>query len=113
MQDGYLSGIVLPEWVYGVSNDEAQDETMAVVAHPITFVDAVRQQDTVRTAFSLMERLRRDHLPVTDLREKLVGVITREQIAQRLLNGAPMSILKDTHSDASRAATASAGRLVA
>jgi signal-transduction protein with cAMP-binding, CBS, and nucleotidyltransferase domain len=110
MQDGSLNGIVLPEWFYSVSNDEARDQTMAVVAHPITFVDAVRQQDTVLTAFSLMERLRRDHLPVTDLREKLVGVITREQIAQRLLNGAPMGISKDAHLNA---AAAGAGRLAA
>ena len=113
MQDGYLSGIVLPEWVYDVSNDEARHQTMAVVAHPITFVDAVRQEDTVLTAFGLMERLRRDHLPVTDLREKFVGVITREQIAQRLLNGAALGSSKDTHLQTSGAATARAGRLAA
>jgi hypothetical protein len=113
MQDGYLSGIVLPEWAYGVSNDEARHQTMAVAAHPISFVDALRKQDSALTAFSLMERLRRDYLPVTDLREKLVGVITREQIARRLSCGATLGSSEDTHVQASRTATDRAGRLAA
>jgi CBS domain-containing protein len=86
---------------------------MAIVAHPITFVDAVHQQDTVLTAFNLMGRLRRDHLPVVDLREKLVGVITRKQIAQRLLGGPPAGSTKDTHLQARPTESAGVGRLAA
>jgi CBS domain-containing protein len=104
MQDGYKSGIVLPEWVYPVSIDEARNQTMAVIEHPITFVEAVRQQDTLLTAFNLMERRRRDHLPVVDFREKLVGVITREQISKRLLSASALG-----HIPSSRAVAAPAG----
>jgi hypothetical protein len=111
MQDGYLGGIVLPEEIHDVSNDGSQ--TMAVVAHPITFVDAVQQQDTVLTAFSLMQRLRRDHLPVVDLHENVVGVITREQIARRLLAEAPAGSSRDTHLQASPVARAGVGQLAA
>jgi hypothetical protein len=84
MQDGYLSGIVLPEWICSVSNGEARRQTMAVVAHPVTLSDAIRQRDTVLDAFTLMERLRRNQLSVKDERDQLVGVITREQIANVL-----------------------------
>jgi signal-transduction protein with cAMP-binding, CBS, and nucleotidyltransferase domain len=87
MQDGYPSGIVLPDYICSVSNDEARRQTMAVMAHPITFSDAIRQRDTALDAFNLMERLRRDQLPVKDEREQLVGVITRKQIANVMPDG--------------------------
>jgi hypothetical protein len=87
MQDGSLSGIVLPESVYGVSSVQAAYQTMAVAAEPITFIGAVRRHDTVLVAFSLTERLRRNFLPVMDVGEKLVGVITRAQIADLLQHG--------------------------
>lgn len=96
MQDGYLSGIVLPEWIYGVSNDEARCLSMAHVAQPIQYLDAVRQHDSASVAFDLMELLGRHHLPVTDVRENLIGVITGEQIAGFLRDGAALGRSKDT-----------------
>ena len=108
-----MSGIVLPESVYGVSNDEARYQTMAVAAQPITFIDAVRRHDTVLAAFSRMELLERNLLPVTDLREKLVGVIARYLITELLLHGSAPSCSKNAPAVARRATGAVTGRLAA
>jgi hypothetical protein len=53
---------------------------MEEISRPIDYVHAVPRDANVLQAFSQMRSLGRDHLSVIDLRETLVGVITREQI---------------------------------
>jgi Mg/Co/Ni transporter MgtE len=80
-QDGYLSGIVLPEWLDEIPDKKIRYVPMSTVARPISWVNAVRKSDTALTALKHMDLLRSNYLAVTDLNENLVGVITRENIA--------------------------------
>jgi len=95
-ENGYLTGVALSEWIWGASNDEARYRRMEEISRPIEYVDAVRQDDTALAAFSRMKLLRRNHLSVTDARETLVGVITREQIADFLHGSAASQVARDT-----------------
>jgi CBS-domain-containing membrane protein len=95
-QNGYMSGIVLPEWLNQVSKDEARHLSVALIARPITYSNAMRKHDTALAAFRSMELLRRNYLPVLDLRDRLVGVITRERLAKFSRNPAGLTRLQDT-----------------
>ena len=93
MQGRHPSGIVLPETVQGVSNDDARYVTMAHLEEPINFLNSVHQQDTMLDAVSLMERLARPYLQVTDSGETLVGVVTRDQMMGFLAGGSDSEIV--------------------
>lgn len=93
-QDGYLSGIALPEWLNQVPDEEARYVSMALIAHPISYSNSVRRHDTALEAFRRMDLLQWNYLPVTDVNKNLVGVITREQIAQFLRKSAELLRLK-------------------
>jgi signal-transduction protein with cAMP-binding, CBS, and nucleotidyltransferase domain len=90
-QDGYLSGIAMPDDVYQVSSEDARSLSIGQLARPISHVNAVRTQDTLLDAFSRLESSRIEHVPVFDERGTLAGVITRRHIADCLQNGAEAS----------------------
>jgi len=95
-ENGYLTGVALPEWIWEASNDDARYRRMEEISRPIEYVHAVRQDDAALVAFSRMESLRLNHLSVTDARETLVGVVTREQIADFLHGSAARQGARDT-----------------
>jgi hypothetical protein len=105
MQDGYESGILLPEQLHAVSEDEAHHLTVAIVASPISYVDSIRGDDSLLTALMGLERSRRDHVVVLDWRERIAGVVTRNEIAS-ITNGQTVEAMSDVPSEYSRAKAA-------
>jgi hypothetical protein len=81
IQDGYESGIVLPEHLQAVSDDEARYLPIGQVARPISFVDSIRGDDSLLTALVAMDRYWRDYVLVLDRRERIAGAVTRNEIA--------------------------------
>jgi hypothetical protein len=105
MQDGYESGILLPEQLHAVPEDEAHHLAVAIVASPISYVDSIRGDDSLLTALMGMERSRRDHVVVLDWRERIAGVVTRNEIAS-ITNGQTVEAMSDVPSEYSRAKAA-------
>lgn len=105
LQDGYESGILLPEQLHAVSEDEAHHLNVAIVASPISYVDSIRGDDSLLTALMGMERSRRDHVVVLDWRERIAGVVTRNEIAS-ITNGQTVEAMSDVPSEYSRAKAA-------
>ena len=105
MQDGYESGILLPEQLHAVSEDEAHHLTVAIVASPISYIDSIRGDDSLLTALMGLERSRRDHVVVLDWRERIAGVVTRNEIAS-ITNGQTVEAMSDVPSEYSRAKAA-------
>ena len=85
-QDGYESGIALPEQLRELSEDKADDRVLGQIAQPISYVDAIRDIDPLLTAFDHMERHRNNYVTVLDGREYLVGVVTKKQLAKFIAN---------------------------
>jgi signal-transduction protein with cAMP-binding, CBS, and nucleotidyltransferase domain len=81
MQDGYESGIVLPEHLETISDTEARYLRVGEVAMSVSSVDSIRDDDTVFTALMAMDRYGRDYVLVLDRDEQLQGVVTRNAIA--------------------------------
>jgi CBS-domain-containing membrane protein len=54
------------------------------VAQPVSYIDRVRDNDSVLAAYEGMKRRRREYVAVLDGREHVVGVVTRQQLAQFL-----------------------------
>lgn len=79
-ESGFLTGIALPEWIWEPTHEEARHRKMEELSRPIEYVHAVRDDATALMAFGHMNLLQRDYLSVTDARDTLVGVITREQV---------------------------------
>lgn len=80
MQDGYESGIVLPERLEAVSDTEARYLSVGEVATRISYVDSIRGDDTAFTALGAMDRYGRDYVVVLDGHEQVQGVVTRKAI---------------------------------
>jgi hypothetical protein len=84
IQDGYESGIALPEQLAEVRADDARYLPVAQIAKAISYVDAIRDDTLLLSAFSALEQRRRDYVPVLDAREHIVGVVTRKELADVL-----------------------------
>lgn len=72
---------MLSEHVYGVSEEKSRDLLIGQIAHPVNYVNALHEDDSLFDAFTRFERLGRDYLLVLDERENFAGIITREQMA--------------------------------
>jgi Mg/Co/Ni transporter MgtE len=94
-RDGYTSGVALPDDVYQVSREDAGKLSIGQLAHPIGYLDAVRPEDALLEAFTILGAPRLAHVPVLDERGALVGIITRRHIEGYLRTGANLS--KNTH----------------
>ena len=81
MQDGYESGIVLPEDLHAVRDGEARRLSLDEVTRPISYVDAIRDDDSLLTALTAMDRYGRDYVIVLNRHEQLNGIVTRAAIA--------------------------------
>ena len=85
-QDGYESGIALPEQLREFSESAASRLLLGQIARAIRYVDAIRDIDPLFAALNYIERHRSDYLTVLDSREYIVGVLRRKQLAKFLGN---------------------------
>ena len=79
-QDRYDAGIVTPEELYRVSANEAAYVSLGQLAKPISFVDALRFEDSVLEAFLRFRSNNRWVLSVLDKRGAFGGLVTRSDV---------------------------------
>jgi CBS domain-containing protein len=84
MQDGHESGITLPEQIRTASEDDSHYMPVGQFAQQISYVDSIRDDESLLASLTRMERGRHDYVPVLDDREHLVGVVTRVELAKFL-----------------------------
>jgi hypothetical protein len=89
-QDGYQSGIVVSEQLCTMSRDDGHYMSVAQVAQPISCAESIRDDDSVLAALTEMERHRRDYVTVLDRYERLVGVLTRKEVARLVASRRPV-----------------------
>jgi hypothetical protein len=101
-QNGYTTDVALPETVARVSSEEARYRRIGEVAHPISYVDAVRPDDVLLEAVNRLDSPRLEYVPVLNHRGRFTGVVTRSHIADSLRVRAEGTVVYTRHSGAER-----------
>jgi CBS domain-containing protein len=104
LQNRYTRSVALPETVHRVPGEDARYRTVGEVAHPISYVDAVRPDDALLEAFNRLDSPRLEYVAVLDERGTLAGVINRRHIADYLRTHPESTVLHARHSGAERPA---------
>jgi CBS-domain-containing membrane protein len=103
-QNGRTIGVALPETVRRVPSEEARYRSVGEVAHPISYVDAVRPQDPLLEAFNRLDSPRLEYVAVVDERGTLIGVVNRKHISDQLQTHAESTVLHARYSGTERRA---------
>ena len=97
-QDGYDAGIVTPGEMNHVPDGALSYSAVGQIAHPLSYVHALRPEDSVLEAFLDFRRSGHVFLPILNRRDALAGIVTAQDVHRWLnWNGhAPRSILAIT-----------------
>jgi hypothetical protein len=85
-QDGYDAGALTPEELSDVPAEMARQMPLAHVARPLSYVQALREDDTVLEAFLSLKRTQDGFLPVLERGGALAGIVTVQDIDRWLQN---------------------------
>lgn len=84
IQDAYESGVASLEQIQRVSDREADCLPVGQVTRPISYVDSIRDNDSLLNAFNNMERSKWDHFLVLNSDEQIVGIVTRAHLSAEM-----------------------------
>jgi hypothetical protein len=79
-QDGYDAGVLTPEELSAVPNELARDTPLAHLARPLSYVQALREDDPALEAFLELKRTQDAFLPVLKGGGALTGIVTAQHI---------------------------------